>query len=163
VIIALVATIAVINHGWPQAARLSRATQTLLKVDQDQKSPDRRDVHRSRPGGNGPGRPSKTTSTHHSQALVRASPAGAIISVIKEDSIILIAAPACLGAQPWACPDQLRFLQGQFGSSDRRIQRKFTLLDRYVLDLTHDDRGVTGPPARRCGRRDARHGASGAE
>jgi len=66
------------------------------------------------------------------------SPAGAIISVIKEDSIILSLLRRVLGPALGLLRTNFVFFKGNSDHPIGEFNRKFTLLDRYVLDLTSD-------------------------
>jgi uncharacterized protein YxjI len=73
------------------------------------------------------------------------SPAGAILSVIKEDSIILSLLRRVLGPALGLLRTNFVFFKGESDHPIGEFNRKFTLLDRYVLDLTHDVDGHLDP------------------
>jgi len=73
------------------------------------------------------------------------SPAGAVLSVIKEDSIILSLLRRVLGPALGLLRTNFVFFKGDSDHPIAEFNRKFTLLDRYVLDLTPDVEGHLDP------------------
>ena len=73
------------------------------------------------------------------------SPAGEILSVIKEDSILLSLLRRVLGPALGLLRTNFVLFKGESDQPIGEFNRKFTLLDRYVLDLTHDVDGHLDP------------------
>ncbi len=69
-----------------------------------------------------------------------ASPFGDLVCVIKEDSLVLSIARRLLGPLFGLLRTNFVFLNG--AKELGRLNRQFTLLDRYVLDVSRDTEGV---------------------
>ncbi len=68
------------------------------------------------------------------------TPGGSVLCVAKEDSIILSLMRRFLGPLLGLLRTNFIILRGTSDTLIGEFNRKFTLLDRYVLDLTHDPR-----------------------
>ncbi|MCZ6690321.1 MAG: hypothetical protein O7H41_12005 [Planctomycetota bacterium] len=121
--------------------------ELLLKVEQDQKfAPFVATYTIKEPGGE--------TLAHlrknYIYNIIRkrwhcVAPDGRILSVIKEDSFILSLIRRLFGTMLGALRTNFVFLKGETDEVIGEFNRKFTLLDRYVLDLTHDTAGYLDP------------------
>lgn len=123
------------------------AKELLLKVDQDQKFAPIVATYTVRdPAGNvlAKLRKNYVYNIFRKRWYVLA-PDGAVLCMIKEDSILLSLLRRVLGPAFGLLRTNFIYLKGDTDQLIGEFNRKMTLLDRYVLDLSHDFEGHLDP------------------
>ncbi len=150
-LIAFGATLAVIIALAPKRHvffyRDDTAKELLLKVDQDQKFAPIIATYTVRDAS---GNVLAKLRKNYLYNIIRKrwyllAPNGSIISVIKEDSILLSLLRRLFGPLLGLLRTNFVFFKGDSEQTIAEFNRKLTLLDRYVLDLTPDFEGHLDP------------------
>ena len=120
--------------------RDERRDERLLEVLQDKKV---QMIHATFTIRDAHGEPLATLSKNHftnffRKRWVMRAPDGGIVMVAKEDSVILALLRRFVGPLFGLLRTNFIFCRGETDATFGEFKRKFTILDRYVLDLTQD-------------------------
>lgn len=150
-LVTLVATVAVIATLSPKRHvyfyRDDTAKERLLRVDQDQRFAP---ITASYTVRDATGQILATLRKNHLHGILRKrwhvlSPGGTILTVIREDSILRALLRRVLGPLFGLLRTNFIYFDGESEAVLGEFHRKLTLLDRYVLDLSHDVEGRLDP------------------